>query len=208
MVTQGSRQLQQRGERWRLFAAVPLDAEVQQAVARLQRGLATRAWPVRWVQPELAHITVKFFGDVPVGQLGVLRSQLASAAERSMATTLSTAGVGAFPSVTRPRVIWLGLSGNVKPLERLVARVDAATGGDGGRPADKPFRAHITLGRVRDGARPISDLPAAIAEYGAIPHAVPVERLLLIRSTLGSSGPTYQTLAEWALGAVEPQEHG
>lgn len=195
-------------ERWRLFAAVPVTDEVQEAIARVQRGLATRGWPVRWVKPELTHITVKFFGDTEVGGVGELRRRLAIVAGRARSTTLETSGIGAFPSVARPRVIWVGLAGAVKHLERLAEDVDAVSGGTRASPGDKPFRAHITLGRVRDDARRIDDFQEALRDYGSPPLDVPIDRLQLVRSVLGPGGPTYTTVAEWPLGRPEPDEHG
>jgi 2'-5' RNA ligase len=193
----------QGAEQWRLFAAVPLGDEVREEVARLQDELRRHGWPVRWVRPERAHITVKFFGDTEVDAVPKLMRLLEGVATKAAPTMLRTSGIGAFPSSSQPRVIWLGLSGNVRALEGLAASVQMVVGADSAR-----FRPHITLGRVRDGAGTVTDFEVAARELQTNARDVPIGELVLIRSVLGQDGPTYSTLGRWRLGRPEPDEHG
>jgi 2'-5' RNA ligase len=114
--------------------------------------------------------------------------------------------LGAFPSPARPRVLWLGLRGDVDRLERLVADVDARFGVT--RPPTERFVAHITLGRVRQEAGEVPDAADVLRRIEPPARTMPADRLLLVRSELGRDGPTYTTIGEWPLGSVEPREHG
>src|SRR4051812_3997953 len=110
---------------WRLFAAVQVGADVRATLADAQRQLATRGWPVRWVEPVLAHITLQFYGATPAALVPALTAQLANIARGARTLTLSTSGVSVFPSPGRPRVIWLGLSGELAELSALAQEVAA-----------------------------------------------------------------------------------
>lgn len=170
----------------------------------MQQALGRLGWPVRWVTPDRCHITLKFFGDTPRADVADLTGRVADVASRSRPLRLRTAGLGAFPTPTRPRVIWVGLQGDVSELERLAQNVDAATGGT----RSESFRPHITLGRVREGAESISNFAGAVERLKHDAVEFGVDSIDVIRSVLGPGGPTYTTLATLPLGRPEQHEHG
>ena len=172
----------------RLFVAVELHAEVNAQVARALDALRPcRGY--RWVKPAHLHVTCKFLGEVDAGRVELPRGGRAAAlrAIEVPALRLGVHGFGQFPPRGRPRVVWAGLSGDVAALEALAERVDAACASLGFPREDRPFRAHVTLARVSDDARP-APLPALSLE--AAPQ--PIDGLHLIQSTLTPQGSVYR----------------
>lgn len=200
------------GEHWRLFAAIPVSADVRRVLASIQDTLRPHRWPLKWVDPKLAHLTLRFYGDTDVALIPRLEARLAEIAASQPALTLTTTAVGAFPSPLRPRVVFLGLEGNTQPLEQLARRVDATATLVGLQLEGKPFKAHITLARTREGGS-LPQFRTVVEQLHLEKVSFRVDRVQLIRSVLGRSGPDYTTLAEWPLGApvaarAEIHEHG
>ncbi|HLT20092.1 MAG TPA: RNA 2',3'-cyclic phosphodiesterase [Thermomicrobiales bacterium] len=188
------------GEYWRLFVAVPVPAAVKAAIAEVQAELKPLDWPFRWVDPELAHVTLKFLGDSNPRKLRDLAGKLAWAAERAEPVDLTTGALGAFPSTRRPRVAWLGLEGDTLPLERLADDVDEVAVELGYPRERKRFQPHITIGRLRNREDPPADFETTIVALDQPAREMPVERIQLVRSVLGPSGPSYAVIDEWRLG--------
>lgn len=202
---------------WRLFVAVPLPAPVIALVGALVRDFSEEDWPVRWVSPQTAHITLQFIGEVPPERAELLRMALPPVAAKHAAFRLRTADLGVFPNQRRPRVIWLGLYGPTHRLQTLQADL-AATLRQFDFPADETdFHPHITLGRVRDVRdRPTRELPAAIqtrfteeAASGRVtakhPLSVPIDEVVLYRSILSHQGPRYEPIVRCPLGPPAPR---
>ncbi len=193
-------------ERWRLFVAIDLSEEVRGALAEAQAVCRRRSDPpVRWVDPRGAHLTLKFLGDVAAERVQALADALVAVAAAHAPFHLATGPAGVFPSPRRPRVLWLGVDGPVESLEDLQQDVEFGLHGLGFPLDGRPFRPHLTLGRVRDGVT--GDLPGlagALEELRrATPAPLPVEELRLMRSELGRGdrgGPRYTTLAVAPLG--------
>jgi RNA 2',3'-cyclic 3'-phosphodiesterase len=190
----------------RTFVAVELPAEIRDLLAGVQgelreaMGVAERA--VRWSRVEGVHLTLQFLGDVPVEAVtGILEAvRLGCADARAM--DLEVGKVGAFPTVDRPRVLWLGLEGDIAQLQALQASIARRLGALGYQP-DKPFKPHVTLGRVREHVS--RDEVAAISQALRQVRSQPVARgsftahdVSLMRSDLKPTGAVYT-----ALGVVE-----
>ena len=111
--------------------------------------------------------------------------------------TLCLAGGGRFGSRRRPQVAWAGLDGDVGPLRDLAARLAAAARGLKLAVEDRPFRAHLTLGRWRPGQPADGALPERLAGYRG--PAWPVTEVQLLQSHLGSAA-RYEQVAGWPVG--------
>lgn len=198
---------------WRLFLAVPLPLDVQALLADQISELSSLDWPVRWVQPDMAHLTLRFLGESDREHAELLRMALPRVVNAEPAFDLRTAALGVFPNFRHPRVLWLGLHGPAHRLERLVAQVDATVADLGFGERDEVYHPHITLGRVRNQSSEtvrLRDLPEVIkarfvnAETGAAvaPPSVPVpvRELQLVRSHLGRGGARYEVVASFSLG--------
>ena len=182
----------------RLFVAVETNAAMQAALSDVQRALARRgALPVRWEPPAKQHITLRFLGNVAIGHLPALVAALRSAAAPHRAFTLRAGETGAFPDTRRPRVLWVGVTGEVGALLALQRDVATAVRGlEEGAVADHTaFHPHVTIGRVRTGAQGQPGL-RAVADALARPVAVraallPVREIALVHSLTGAGGARY-----------------
>ncbi len=173
----------------RAFIAVDLPPTVKAALSDVAATLGGRVprGAVRWVRPEQMHLTLRFLGDTPADRLPALAAALDTLAAGHAPFALHLTGVGCFPNARRPRVVWVGLGGEEAKLLALVTALEAALRPLGWPPEDKPFRAHLTLGRVKDeraaqGIDWSADVPAL---------TVPVAAMHLIESQLRPEGSVY-----------------
>ncbi len=182
------------GERLRSFLAITLAPAIHAALVRVKHELAALEADVRWVRDDALHGTVKFLGSVALPVLREMQAVLGAALRDFPACTVEVAGLGAFPSVHRPRVLWVGLESAALP--RLAERVDSALAALGFAPEARPFQGHITLGRVR-GRRGLESLQAAIeARRTARFGRCAIAELTAFGSDLRRDGAVYTKL--WA----------
>lgn len=159
---------------------------------------ATPAGAVRWVKTGGLHVTLSFLGDSPMARLEALSAELALSARRQPAFQLSLASAGCFPDCRRPRVIWAGLAGDTQAAQRLATEINRCVTDLGWQTDDRPFRAHITLGRVNERFQ----RPGALAlplDQPLPPLPVPVAAFSLMQSQLRPQGPIYTELRRFAL---------
>ncbi len=198
---------------WRLFLAAPLPEDVQSLAAEQIDTLQAAGWPVRWVQPEAAHLTLHFLGETEPERAELVRLSMPGVIAAHAPFDLRTATFGVFPNFRRPRVLWLGLHGPVHRLEALQQDIGKALANLEFASTNEPYHPHITLGRVRnnDGEKVrLRDLPRAVKErfvdaetgaaVGPASRVVPVREVLLMRSHLGREGARYETIASFPLG--------
>jgi len=180
----------------RSFMAIPLDLALREQVERLQNALRRELPGVRWSRPESLHLTLRFFGDVPAESLERAAKLVLSLQPLGAPFELPSNGLGAFPSATRPRVLWLGFESS-DSMRRLYARLDAALE-DAGLPREpRPFVPHLTLGRARGH---LPDISALLQRHGhGIKGGLPVERIVIYRSRLLPGGAEHTPLYTFAL---------
>ena len=195
--------------RLRLFVAVDLPAGAKAALAASigQLGELLPAG-VRWVNPAGIHLTLKFLGEVDRGLVEPLGAALqeAAAGMDKAPFPLHLEGLGVFPNRREPRVIWAGVGGDLDTLGRLQGLVETAAASLGFAEERREFRAHLTLGRVRDGVRPAArrEIGSVVVEQaGALEpkHCWEVGEISLIRSVLTPQGAVYSTLGTARLGS-------
>ncbi len=177
----------------RCFVAVELPSHMREEIGRLQSRIATDG--LRLVKPELVHVTIKFLGDVPEGNVGPVTEALGRVTFAPF--PVRVLGMGAFPG-RAVRVVWLGLTGN---FQELYLNVEQALKPLGFAPDARGFSPHATLGRV---ARPDAEmnrrLGDKIADFAALDlGSFTVDRFYLKKSTLTPGGPIYEDLAGFPL---------
>ena len=177
----------------RCFVAVELPSLMREEIGRLQSRIATKG--LRLVRPELVHVTIKFLGDVPPENVGLVAEALGRV--KAAPFPAQVRGMGAFPGKT-VRVVWLGLTGNFKELYENVEQVLEPLGFV---PEARGFSPHVTLGRA---ARPSPEmnrqLGEKIADFSAQDlGSFNVDRFHLKKSTLTAGGPIYEDLAVFPL---------
>ena len=178
----------------RTFVALLIPPEWAEHLGGVSRDLAERTSGLSWVRAGNLHLTLRFLGDL--GDSGVRRAGEAvrRGAERIGAIEARLGGLGAFPNLERPRVLWVGLVQGGEEAFGLAASVNAALREDGFGPPDRPFRPHLTLARVREGARGLH----AVREYRLPPAPPPafLDRVVLMKSDLHPTGSRYTPLLE------------
>lgn len=184
----------------RAFIAIALSDEVLQALAAVQEQLKTQmpAGAVRWVRPEGIHLTLKFLGDIPRSQVDAVAQAMASAVSGMAPFSFTVEGRGCFPNFRRPTVIWVAVKEKSGALARLHKAVEEACASLGYPPEERPFRPHLTLGRVPREAGPARQEAVGAAveqtEVGLL-GTVDVRAIHLMRSDLQPGGAVYSELA-------------
>lgn len=147
-----------------------------------------------------AHLTLCFLGEVPPGRNASIASRLRTVAEQSSPFRLRLEGVGTFPSLARPRVVWIGVTLGRDELVELAGRVRVALEPEVG-PATEAFVPHLTLFRVRSSGerRAAAELLAGVRPSPP-PREVAIDELLLKESVLRSSGAAHRTIEAFPLG--------
>ena len=186
----------------RCFIAVDLSDEVRSTLDSTQGRLRARApkADLRWVDSAGMHLTLQFLGEVSDGLLADVRRALATAATSVSPLELACRGLGAFPGLARPRVVWAGIRGAVGDLSRLAAACQRACEPLGFVPEKRPFQGHVTLARVRSprGFGPLARVieSAADDDFGAWTAT----EVVLYRSHLRRTGSIYEALDRVPIG--------
>ncbi len=184
----------------RCFLAIDLPDSFRPKLALVQGELKRSGADVRWVPVGNIHITLKFFGNVPDNEIDSLVLAAREVAEEQAPLQLTVTGAGAFPSVKSPRVIWLGLGGDVLPLTQFYHRLEKAFAALGYPPENRAFSPHLTLGRVKspEGRFRLTKILESLPPAEWPPF--PVHEIILFQSVLSPRGSTYTPLQRIPLG--------
>ncbi len=183
----------------RLFIAVELPDTLREELAVVQQRLKRDQLPVRWVEPEAMHLTLWFLGDVPGDQVVHVKIAMMLSFAGRQAVRVQLGDPGAFPNLQRPQVIWVGLAEGETHLRSWYDALARRLSSLGFHPDPRPFRPHLTLGRVRReaSAEQQQRLGAALRALKlASDHVWDLQRVVLFRSDLRPEGPRYTALAE------------
>jgi 2'-5' RNA ligase len=184
----------------RTFVALNLPPDER---ARLHAGLESlraKGLPFRWMSADALHVTVKFLGDTESDGVAAIDGVLRKAASRRAPVTLRIAGVGAFPSLRRANIVWVGV-GHDDELASLQRELEPALSRLGYPREQRPFRPHITVGRLRSDARsPDIERFSGLVSYES---SVTVSSVDLMSSHPGPSGSRYEPLLRCRLGEEE-----
>ncbi len=179
----------------RAFVAVEIPADLLKTLARVQAEIKGRGVRARWTRAENLHLTLKFLGEIAAGQLDVVTHALRSAAAAHSAFKLTAAGIGVFPGLRRPRVLWAGLSGATDALAQLQRELDDQLEAVGFSREARGFHGHLTLGRFTEEAG-AGGIAAAISAYVSERFgSFDVQEVVLFQSDLQPKGPVYTALA-------------
>lgn len=188
----------------RVFLAVEPPAEILRDIASIQDRLRKLiGGDIGWVRPGGIHLTLKFFGDVSSDQVANIMTVVERATERERPFPLAVGGVGLFPDVRRPRVLWLGLSGDVERLQVFQSGLETAFFQIGFSREERPFRPHLTLGRIRN-VKGLSGLSRALDKGEAFTAGrFFASEVHLIKSELTPGGAVYTKLKEFSFAGKD-----
>jgi RNA 2',3'-cyclic 3'-phosphodiesterase len=181
----------------RLFVAVLLPSGFEDALADIKRQIG-RHLDLRWTPAENLHLTLKFLGDVADDRVNEVGAGLRDALSPVPAFDVVLAGLGAFPSPSRPRVVWVGAREGRRTLTALAERVESALEPLGFSRESRPYEAHLTLARAR-AARPVKDLSHWKKLENVELGRFTVDRVCLMRSRLHPQGAEHTVLEPYTL---------
>lgn len=187
----------------RSFLAFELPEAILDRIGEVQKALKSSGADVRWVNPVNIHLTLKFFGNIEASQVESISKSISETAQTTPPISIAVRGIGAFPSLKSPRVIWMGLHDEKKVLVSFQKQLDGDLQKIGFQPEDRPFHPHLTLGRMRSnrGKEALVGVMEKFREeeFGTFR----AERVVLFKSDLTPQGPVYSRLREVKLGEGE-----
>ena len=192
----------------RCFVAVDVPPDVRAHVAALAARLrqAAPGADVRWSSVETLHVTLKFLGEVPDARVPDVARAVGEVATGHTSLALEAGGAGGFPGAARPRVVYVGIRGQVDALARLAGAVDRALEALGFPGERRAFRAHLTVGRVRSPRGAVGLAEALRAAAGEIAGGWTADEVLLYRSRLHPKGAVHEVVARFPLAGCGPRD--
>jgi 2'-5' RNA ligase len=189
----------------RLFVALdppePVRRRALATVAALRRSAGHAADGVRWTAPDALHVTLQFLGAVPEERIGDVDAAVRAAAAASRPLQLELRGAGGFPNARRPRVVWIGVAGELVALAALAEELGRRLTPLGFAPETRAFSPHLTIGRARD-AHGAAGLGGALAEVaGGDGVGWRAAELVLFESHLEPGGARHEPLLRAPLGS-------
>ncbi len=181
----------------RTFIAIPLPGECQSMLERVQASLRSFKADVRWTAIPSIHLTLKFLGEIDRELLPSLSDTLRGTVALQP-VSLCIRGLGGFPSLHSPRVIWCGVEGESAKLAELQAAVERACGTLGFAQEDRKFHPHLTLGRVQ-GKKNLQPLLDYIRIGTEVEASFTVDHFNLYQSVLTPHGAKYTVLEKFEL---------
>jgi 2'-5' RNA ligase len=182
----------------RSFIALELRPEIQQELGRIQAELKKADADVKWVKPEGIHLTLRFLGSVSLELIEEIKKLLDQLAKGHKPFALKISGLGAFPKVEHPRVIWVGIEQGKEQSLQLAKELEQGLIKHGFLPEKRSFKPHLTLGRVRS-SRKREQLKQLLQSVAVSNQSMQAETLVLFKSTLTPQGAIYQPLHQTKL---------
>ncbi len=179
----------------RSFISVDIsDPVIAKKVEDIEKKLMGVKAAVKWVDPKVVHITLKFLGDISPAQIDPIFEVMKDVGFKPF--NIHILNIGCFPNMNKPRVVWLGIKEGKEELEALYSQLNIKLKPLGFRPETRRFRAHITIGRIK-GKKGIHELAGQISRMKEVAIGIQrIESLKLKKSTLTPKGPIYETLRE------------
>jgi 2'-5' RNA ligase len=186
----------------RSFLAIELPETIRRKIEEVQKELKLSHADVRWVNPQNIHLTLKFFGNIDESRIDPIVKSLEGPIGANSPFSLSIRGMGSFPHLRNPRVIWMGLEEGKEVLVALQKGVDGELKKIGFEPEERDFHPHLTLGRAKSN-RGKDELVGRLEKHQEEEFGnFRVERVVLFESDLKPSGPIYTRLKELKLGGL------
>ena len=184
----------------RSFIAIELPQAVKTGLQQLQTELTLPRYSfVKCVAPEGIHLTLKFLGNISANKVTDITGVMEQASQGVSPFQLQITEVGAFPNIRRPRVLWVGIKGEVDKLVGWQQRIDEGLVPLGFAKEARPFTPHLTLARLRENCSPGDRLHFGemfAKAHVEVDYIFTVNSLNLMRSQLLPTGAVYSRLAE------------
>ncbi len=185
----------------RLFIAIPLGPDLKEAISKIQSLLKRRNEGVKWVNPEGLHLTLKFLGNTPQEKVPRIEEAMRKALAPFGPFSVLIKGTGAFPSLKKARVLWVGIEDERSRLKEMFKSLEKQLQKLGFPMEERPFKPHITLGRIKN-LKSI-DFPEELEDQEV--GVLEVKEVILFKSELKPEGAEYHPLIKVSLGGNEDE---
>ena len=184
----------------RSFLAFELPPEIKNAVARVSDSLRKSTLDIRWVKVENIHLTIVFMGNTKTDHIDAIGQDIKKVCSQYGSFDISLKGMGCFPNKRRPRVLWLGLDGDLVRMAQFRDDLQDQLKPYGIKVEKRKFMPHLTLGRFRSSRKTESRLDEVLTNHGLLNCPFfPLNELILFKSDLKPSGAVYTKLEAWPL---------
>lgn len=184
----------------RSFIAVNLDEGLRLSLSRLQEALKAAEAEVSWVRVENIHLTLKFLGEIPKKRLEVVKEAIKEVTRTRFPFPISLQGLGVFPNLRSPRVVWVGVEEETEELKRLQGDLEKVLRKKGFPKEGRAYTPHLTLGRVRSPKNKEGLVTLLEAHKGESLGSMQVGSIDLMQSQLSPKGAVYSVLESFPLG--------
>ena len=178
----------------RTFIAIELPEHIIGSISKVQKHLQSNLNNIKWVAPKNIHLTLRFLGDVSPHDLVSVGRVLSNAVKNVSPFSLFAKGIGAFPNLSRPRVIWIGIAGHMENLKRLYGNIGEQLESVGIENEKRKFAGHLTVGRVKGKIDPILLINAVEELKRFETQLFTVNHVILFESELNPKGAVYTKL--------------
>ena len=183
----------------RTFIAIELPEKIVSSISKVQEGIKAYGFKFRWVRPENIHLTLKFLGNIKEADTEKVGRAIFESVKEYTPISLTAKGIGVFPGIKRPRVVWVGITSQLDSLMGLQKTLEEKLGAIGFPRDNRPFKGHLTLGRVKNKIDP-KRFGDALKELGGFESETFVaDRIILYKSELKPTGAVYTKLMDASL---------
>ena len=179
----------------RAFIAVELPGGLKLETDKLLASLKPIGAGVRWAKPINLHLTLRFLGNIEQDKIPLLENKLKDNLAGFKPFAIQFSGLGCFPNLQRPRIVWSGVGGNLERLKELASAVEAACRQSGFGKRDKHFSAHLTIGRIKHQKK-IKPLVEYLKKAEFKTDKFQVNEIVIFRSDLSPNGPNHTPLVK------------
>jgi len=179
----------------RTFIAIEIPNTVISKIRELQDAIKAYGFKIRWVRAENIHLTLKFLGDVEEIKINEIAKAVSKTAEEHSPISLKAKGIGVFPGIKRPRVLWVGLAGQLEALVKLQKTLDENLIVLDFSREKRAFKGHLTMGRIKDriDVKKLGDALMAFRRFES--ETFTAGQIILYKSDLTPSGAVYTKLS-------------
>lgn len=184
----------------RTFVALELPEKIRTDIRKLQHAFRSHRFDIRWVKPLNMHLTLVFLGDISQTHVEAASRVLSETASQYPIFDLIPRGVGVFPSIRKPRILWVGITGQTDILRAIQGTVRREMNLLGLTSENRPYKGHLTLGRVKNRIHQGRLMDALGTHQAFVSQPFSVKHLVMFKSELTSGGPHYTQLCVAPLG--------
>ena len=183
----------------RSFIAIEIPSPLKARMEEIQRQLRRTDADVKWVRPEAIHLTLKFLGSIRQEDVERISQALALVVADGESFEVRVQGMGCFPNLRNPRVVWLGVDRGKEALASLQRAIEGKMAELSFPPEDRPFSPHLTMGRIRSPRGRVGLAQALEKHQGVEIGTFQAREVILFRSELRPSGAVYTKLKEFPM---------